>query len=355
MRNKMWFMEGLSSQREIVQAITSQDTRTVEVYASHRMQRNEILSVADFSLKEPTQDELRLDFITATVAAHGIDALHVGRNCRWFELHRADIETCGVSLTTGATNLSTFDVADSKLAFAEKMEACGLPVVPSLAINTVDELREQLINPPFDANSLCIKPASGIYGLGFWTFDESASPMASFNNPDNRRVRPDVYLDALEKADNFEPMVLMPYLPGPEYSVDMLLDKGKVIAGVARCKKGLVQELSNSGIEYDLAVSCAETMGADGLVNVQTRRDQNGNTVLLEINLRPSGGIGYTLHSGTNLPLLFALLKLGQISQSDARSIARNSFTPVCVRSLTQAVVYNHELANDTSENVSHA
>ena len=42
-------------------------------------------------------------------------------------------------------------------------------------------------------------------------------------------------------------------------------------------------------------------MKADGLVNVQTRNDVNGNPVLLETNMRPSG-VGYTLHSGVNLP-----------------------------------------------------
>ncbi len=74
-----------------------------------------------------------------------------------------------------------------------------------------------------------------------------------------------------------QPMVLMPYLPGPESSVDMLVEKGKVIAAVARRKEGSVQHLHQSGAAFELAKSSAELMQADGLVNVQTRCDHHGN------------------------------------------------------------------------------
>tara|TARA_R110001583_G_scaffold768_2_gene7136 strand:- start:1295 stop:2353 length:1059 start_codon:yes stop_codon:yes gene_type:complete len=346
MQNKIWFMEGLSSQREIVQAITSQHSEVITVLASHRMQRNEILSLADLSIIEPFQEDERLVFISKTVERFSIDSIHVGRNCRWFELHRGEIEACGASLTTGATSLHSFDVADNKIEFAEKMKKVGLPVVPSISINSATDLRTELSSHPFEASHLCIKPATGIYGLGFWVFDESASSLASFNNPDNRRVHPDIYLNALEQADSFVPSVLMPYLPGPEFSVDILAENGKVLAAVARCKNGLVQELSQSGVDFDLACSCAEAIGADGLVNVQTRKDQNGQSVLLEINLRPSGGIGYILHSGVNLPYLFTLRKLGLITQKEAIKTAQRDFKKVTVRPLAQSILYTDQLMN---------
>lgn len=353
-KGKIWFMEGLSSQREIIQAVRGYGKGSVLVFASHRHARNEILSVADFSLREPASDDERLDFMGRVIRTHDIRSVHVGRNCRWFESHRDEIESFGASLTTGATSVETFDIADSKVAFAEKMVACGLPVVPSLPISNVAELRTHLTAPPFDSPFLCVKPVRGIYGMGFWIFDERVSAMASFSNPDNRRVRSDVYLRSLAEQDVFEPLVLMPYLPGPEHSVDMLVSNGRVITGVARCKNGLVQELSNSGKEYDLAVACAEAMGADGLINVQTRRDQNGATVLLETNLRPSGGIGYTLNCGVNLPLLFAQLKLGQIDAAAATTTAREAFRPASVRSITTVAPYESALENVIAEASEH-
>ncbi|MEH3491554.1 carbamoyl-phosphate synthase large chain, partial [Enterobacter cloacae] len=49
MNKKIWFMEGLSSQRDIIQGVKSfaqKNNFAITVFASHRNERNEILSVA---------------------------------------------------------------------------------------------------------------------------------------------------------------------------------------------------------------------------------------------------------------------------------------------------------------------
>ncbi len=346
---KIWLMEGLSSQRDIIQGMVSlADTKqtAVTVVASHRNERNEILSQADVALFEPKEDELRLPFILSTVKQCGINAIHTGRNTQWFESHRQQIEAAGVSLTTGAKSQAMFELADDKVAFAQAMEQQGLPVVPSLRIESVAELRDLISHSPFAGAQLCVKPVKGIYGMGFWRFDESVGPMAAFTHPENRKVNPQRYLSALADAGAFEPLVLMPYLPGPEYSVDMLVDQGTVLAAVARRKEGALQYLENHGEAFELAKACASAMQADGLVNVQTRNDTSGRPVLLEINLRPSGGIGYTRFSGVNLPGLFALYKLGVMSQQQVIDEANALFTPAIVRSITDVVRYHPVLDN---------
>ncbi|ALX92431.1 carbamoyl-phosphate synthase large chain [Serratia fonticola] len=346
---KMWLMEGLSSQRDIIQGIVSlvkAKQTAVTVVASHRNERNEILSQADIALFEPKEDEQRLPFILSTVKQCGINAIHTGRNTQWFEAHRQQIEAAGVTLTTGATSQAMFELADDKVAFAQAMERHGLPVVPSLRIESVAELRDLISRSPFSGAQLCVKPVKGIYGMGFWRFDESVGPMAAFIHPENRKVNPQRYLSALADAGEFEPLVLMPYLPGPEYSVDMLVDRGTVLAAVARRKEGALQYLENHGEAFELAIACATAMQADGLVNVQTRNDTSGRPVLLEINLRPSGGIGYTRFSGVNLPGLFALYKLGVMSQQQVIDEAKSAFSPAIVRSITDVVRYHPELDN---------
>jgi hypothetical protein len=75
-------------------------------FSSHRNERNEILSVSDFSMIEPNNEEERLSFIHSITDAHGINAIHTGRNCKWFESHRENIQRSGVHLTTGSTGLT---------------------------------------------------------------------------------------------------------------------------------------------------------------------------------------------------------------------------------------------------------
>ncbi|AHG20370.1 carbamoyl-phosphate synthase large chain [Chania multitudinisentens RB-25] len=346
---KIWLLEGLSSQRDIIQGIVSfakNQQAAVTVIASHRHERNEILSQADKALSEPKEDEHRLPFILSTVKDHGIRAIHTGRHALWFESHRKQIESSGASLTTGATSTGMFELADDKVAFAHAMEKRGLPVVPSIRVTSVAELRQLIAHSPFSASPLCVKPVKGIYGMGFWRFDDTVSPMAAFTHPENRKVNTQRYLSALSDAETFEPLVLMPYLPGPEYSVDMLVERGNVLAAVARRKEGALQYLEHHGEALELATACATAMEADGLVNVQTRNDASGHPLLLEINLRPSGGIGYTRFSGVNLPGLFALRQLGLMSQQEVMDEAKKSFSPAIVRSITDVVRYNPVLNN---------
>lgn len=342
-------MEGLSSQRDIIQGINSfakTNNFCITLFASHRNERNEILSVADYSLIEPPTTQNRLQFIKDTVQHHGIHHIHTGRSSRWFEEHRAAIESTGATLTTGATSVDWLSLADEKANFAEFMMQNGLPVVPSWRVNTLAELQAYLSAPPFTDSAVCVKPITGIYGMGFWRFDNNASPMAVFNHPDHRIVTPQQYVAAASACESFEPLVLMPYLPGPEFSVDILADKGEILAAVGRRKEGAIQYLVNEGCAFELACSCARLMKADGLVNVQTRNDIHGKPMLLETNMRPSGGVGYTLHSGVNLPGLFAAFKLGLMTKDAVVQSAKNTFSSVAVRSITDVIVYPQSLTN---------
>ena len=344
MNKAIWFMEGLSSQRDIILSVMEMKKSCENpflVIASHRSDRPEITSVADVSLVEPKADIARMQFIANVVAQYHVIAIQAGRNCAWFEEHRTAIEALGVSLTTGATSLDMFALADDKVRYAQFMEQNHLPVVHSMQINNALELHRHLDATRDNGVLQCIKPVTGIYGLGFWVLDPQASAMAAFDNPDNRRVRPDIYLNAMQEQEAVEPaapMVVMPYLPGPERSVDMLVENGKVIAAVARRKEGPLQYMEQSGDAFELGKACAAVMQADGLVNVQTRNNTEGVPVLLEINMRPSGGICYTRATGVNLPGLFALRKLGLIDQGTASAMALRDFSPAVVRSVTSVI-----------------
>ena len=339
MSKVIWFMEGLSSQRDILQAIKS-ECPDITVIASHRHERSEILSEADHSYIEPTTDEERLKFISDVVGKHDVAVIHAGRNCRWFEEHRLAIEKNGVKLVTGANNLTTFDIADNKFSFSKEMQANDLPVVPSIYIDSVEQLEKSIASKVFDNAALCVKPVTGIYGLGFWRLDRQVDSMKHLNDPDSRRIHPDIYIHSISRS-SFSPMVLMPYLPGPERSVDMLIENGEVLAAVGRRKEGPIQHMECDGDAYHLAIKCAELLKADGLVNVQTRNDHNGIPVLLEINLRPSGGICYTTHSGVNLPALFAKWHLGLINKEQIKDTIKQTFSPAKVRNVTSVIPLN--------------
>ena len=72
---------------------------------------------------------------------------------------------------------------------------------------------------------------------------------------------------------------------------------------------------------------------------MQTRDDAEGNPHLLEINLRYSGGIGYTREAGVNLPGIFAARRLGMpapasVWRENVQVKAITVVVPVCGEAL---------------------
>lgn len=320
----IWFMEGVSSQKDMLVLVKMARTKcgkNFRIIASHRTERPEILSEADIAYLEPAENNDLLPFIASVCREKNVVAIHAGKRGQLLEGFRTEIEALGVKLTTGGKNPETFELADNKAEFSVRMLSHGLPSVVSVKVQSPEELASTVED--FESRGVlpCIKPVTGIYGLGFWILKHSAKTLSFYNTPDYRQIHPDVAVASLRRAElageELPVQIVMPYLPGPERSVDMLVENGRVLAAVARSKVGSLQTLENEGPAYQLALDCAKALGADGLINVQTRNDENGLPVLLEANLRPSGGIGYTSHSGVNLPGLYALRQLGIISDDD--------------------------------------
>ena len=322
----IWFMEGVSSQKDMLVLVKMARTecgKDFRIIASHRHERPEILSEADIAYLEPDDTQDLLPFIAGICTKHNVFAIHAGKRGYLLECYRDAIEEMGVKLTTGATSLETFELADNKAEFSVRMMTYGLPSVVSVKVQSPDELACAIEDLESRGVLPCIKPVKGIYGLGFWILKRTAKTLSFYNNPDYRQMHPDVAIASLQRAElageELPIQIVMPYLPGPERSVDMLVENGRVLAAVARTKVGSLQTLENEGPAYQLALDCAKALGADGLINVQTRNDENGMPVLLEANLRPSGGIGYTAHSEVNLPGLYTLRQLGIISDDDVQ------------------------------------
>ncbi|WP_110947021.1 ATP-grasp domain-containing protein [Pseudomonas bohemica] len=306
----IWFLEGQASQRDIILGAIEALPSSVQVLASHRQDRPEITGVAHLSFVEPEDRSERIEWIIRTSLGHSVKVVLAGRVGGAYEAHRAEFEAAGLTLVTGGVSTRTFDLVDDKARFTAEAKRVGLPCIPAITVKTAAELRAA-----YDAFSpsgeVCIKPVVGIYGQGFWRFKEGVDPFRCFAHPDARQVEFETYHRIFDATPAREPMLIMPYLPGSECSVDMVCEAGKVVAFVGRRKVDVHQTFERFSPATDLAIAAAEHFGCDGIVNVQTRDDASGNPHLLEINPRYSGGIGYTRETGINLPGIFATRRLG--------------------------------------------
>lgn len=113
-------------------------------------------------------------------------------------------------------------------------------------------------------------------------------------------------------------LLVSEYLPGDEYSVDVLATKrGEVICAVPRARLKVDSGISVTGRTFreqnleSMAAGVVEQLGISHVANVQFRRRLNGQPALLEVNPRFPGTISLTVASGVNMPLLCLLDVLG--------------------------------------------
>jgi carbamoyl-phosphate synthase large subunit len=124
---------------------------------------------------------------------------------------------------------------------------------------------------------------------------------------------------ALAALDRPPGLIVQEFLPGEEYSVDVLADAaGHVIASVPRLRARVDSGVSVGGrTVHDPEVemfgrAVAHATGLTYVANVQCRRDRAGQPALLEVNPRMPGTLGLTIASGVDMPRLALAALLGR-------------------------------------------
>ncbi len=119
-------------------------------------------------------------------------------------------------------------------------------------------------------------------------------------------------------ASRGEEMIVQEYLPGEEYTVDVLSDLGgKPVLAVARVRLETKEGISSKGrvvrdAEIEgLALAMAAHLRLKGPTCMQLRRDGEGRPRFLEVNARMGGGTIFAALAGVNIPMLLLDLVTG--------------------------------------------
>jgi carbamoylphosphate synthase large subunit len=305
-----------ASQRDIAELVRRGSNGNIKVISSHGSDREDIFMTADEYFVEPSSSSVA-DFDYAEWALNTATAKRVGgmmamRHRKNLLAVRDHFAVRGVRLAAGALDADTIDLCDHKDRFTVAMKAAGIPVTETIAANSLDELRSAIADIAATGTEVCVKPSVGVYGRGFWHFVPGLNPFSLFSTIDANQVDPEVYMEAYAKAEKPGTMIVMQYLSGIESSVDCVCDAGTLVAHAVRQKSSDRQTVFTGGREVEVARAVVAELKLDGLVNVQTKADAAGNPVLLEVNTRPSGGVGYSAAAGVNLPLACATMLLGE-------------------------------------------
>jgi carbamoyl-phosphate synthase large subunit len=201
---------------------------------------------------------------------------------------REEFAAAGVALLLAPA--AALDVILDKLTLAE--HCAGVVRVP----------RTELFGPSLDPAGwtypVVVKPRRGSGSRGVVIVDSAAE------------------LAALDRSPR---LIVQEFLPGEEYSVDVLADAaGQVIASVPRLRARVDSGVSVGGrTVHDAEIewfgrAVAQATGVTYVANVQCRRTAEGIPALLEVNPRMPGTLGLTIASGVDMPRLALAALLGQ-------------------------------------------
>lgn len=330
MRSVIWFNDGLSVMAEAIQALRS-EVETIIV--SHKNPFFVGFDLADEVYVEPksVQSDDYVAWALDFAITHKVTHFFVGRQARFITARSSEFVAAGVTLMFSLSP-DQWDDIDDKSLFYKRLIAAGhndmLPIwhtwndggehslsalVKAIRATAGDNKREA-----------CVKPVRGIFGEGFFHFNDAPNPRQQLFNPEVKIMRHQDFSElarasavALGKTQDW---MVMEYLPGPEYSVDTLAHEGKVVTFVARQKGDVAAEgqlIAGDADITDQLSKLAEVFNLSGVFNAQFRRDVDGNLKVMEINPRFSGGMGMSLKAGVNLPLWWLNMAISKGALAD--------------------------------------
>ena len=317
----LWLNRNIASSFNALESIRSslQPGEDWHIVASHPYPHNAVFRLSDAHEIEPARldDRAYVRWCLDFARRHRVTVFLPGTRLRPIVKARSRFEALGVHLLAAA-DAATLRALDSKPRLYRAIPP-GVAPVPEYQVfrdlagfdAAYRELRRR-------HRLVCFKPCISVYGIGFRIVTPWGGGIRRLLSKDDLKISVRRARVVLGSQGTFRPMMLMPYLPGPERSVDCLGHDGELVRCVVRRKTKIegYQKLEEHPDLVAIVRRLTKHFRLTGLFNVQFR-DSGGKPYLLEINPRMSGGLYCSCLSGLAFPYWAVRLLLGTARPED--------------------------------------
>ncbi len=227
-----------------------------------------------------------------------------------------EFELAGAKIPISPT--ASLEIANNKSRLYEFLQWRGIAVPDFRVAETVEQFQKAVEELGYPARSVCFKPSVSNGSRGFRIINDQISESDILFNykPYSTYTRMEDALRILSSAV-FPELLISEWLPGDEYSVDCVAERGSALIVVPRLRKKMINGISVEGefIKNEKIISyCSQIiseLNLHGNIGIQVKANGSGEFLILEINPRVQGTIIANLGAGVNLPVIAIKQELG--------------------------------------------
>ncbi|MDD5578284.1 MAG: ATP-grasp domain-containing protein [Methylobacter sp.] len=234
--------------------------------------------------------------------SHKIDLFWPGKEATLISKHHDLFQAAGVRVLSVA-DYETLSLLHNKALFYTSLSSDVAEVMDFIAVNDSDAFDRAVSELSPKHEKLCVKPAVSVFGLGFRILDVQRNSITHLLNGVEYQIPLNELWQGMYNIAQFDTLLVMEYLDGHEWSVDCAGRHGELLCAVQRKKlllAGRGQIIDNNVEIAGMVARLTQRYKLNGLFNIQFKEGADG-VRLLEINPRPSGGVGMACLAGANL------------------------------------------------------
>jgi carbamoyl-phosphate synthase large subunit len=265
----------------------------------------------EFFKTVPASDSGFAEFMKQKCAKLEIDVLFplVTRELFIFADQKQEFSRAGTKVIV--SDKQALDVANNKSELHKHLQQQGILVPEFRVVNTIEELETAFTELGYPEKKICIKPSVSNGSRGVRIIDPQANDYdLLFNEKPNSLYIGKKDLFRILEGKKFPELLVAEVLPGEEFTIDTLMNKGECRLVVPRIRTRMSGGISVAGeilenteiIDYTKQI--AATLPLHGPIGYQVKKATDGRFKILEINPRIQGTSVSLTGAGVNLPLL---------------------------------------------------
>lgn len=236
-----------------------------------------------------------------------------------FALARTQFEAQGQRVVVSSPQ--SLAIANNKARLFKKVSEARLSCAPRYrVVHSWNEFVAAAQELGYPDQRVCIKPSFGTGSKGFRILDAYISRLDLLVNalPTSTYTSVEELAAVLRPANPFPEFVVMEYLPGDEYDVDVLAWKGESMSIIPRRNErmwyglSLVSRADPNAAIMEFSRQVVATLDLSYVVSLSFRMNSDGYAKLIEVNPRIPGSIIAATMAGVNMPYLAVKLALGE-------------------------------------------